>query len=346
MTIDVSVILVSYNTRDMTIACLTALARGLGGITSEILLVDNASNDGSATAIRNHFPDVRILENSANRGFGAANNQGMKQALGRYFVLLNTDAFVQPEVIRGLVQYMDQYGNVAAAGPRLLNADGTHQDSIHRFDSPWRALQQYVGLERLTRRRRAEPELISSASPPRSIDNGYLKGACLIVRREVYERIGGFDERFFFYGDEADWEKRMVAAGWELHYLPQPTVTHLVGKSGSTKRLTYTLHYYAARDQYMGKHFGARGLLVYRLGVTAWCIRKLLQQLVWVVHPRRQVNPFAVQVHLFLICTILSASRDLGRLAEAWAAEDSVLRQDEHASESRARSTQAITRHG
>jgi GT2 family glycosyltransferase len=325
---DVSVILVSYNTRAMTLDCLRTLKRGLVGLTAEIWLVDNASDDGTPDAVTEAFTDVRLLANTANRGFGAANNQALEVATGRYMLLLNTDAFVEPDAVGRLVRYMDEHTDVAAAGPRLFNGDGSPQASVHQLDTPWHAFAQYTGLARLTHRSDAKNQ---AHEPGLQLGDVYLKGACLIVRRKAYEQAGGFDERFFFYGDEADWEKRMSDRGWRLALVDQAHVKHLVGKSGGDDRLRFTLHYYAARDQYMHKHFGISGLLVYRVGVLLWCLRKLAQQAWWRVRPDRQPNPFAIAVHRFLLRGLCRSPQ---RLADAIASDPLIRKPASHATAS------------
>src|SRR5256885_431066 len=124
---DISAVIVSYNTRAMTLECIAALKGDLKDVSAEIFVVDNASTDGSAEAIRTQFPDVRVIENKENKGFGAANNRGMKEAAGRFLLLLNSDAFPRPGAIRALLEYLRQHPEAALAGPKLLNSDGTLQ---------------------------------------------------------------------------------------------------------------------------------------------------------------------------------------------------------------------------
>ncbi len=305
--VDVSVILVSYNTCEMTLDCLDALHAGLAGLRAEVWLVDNASTDDTAAAVAERFASVRLIANERNAGFGAANNQAMSRAAGRYFLLLNTDAFVERGTVDRLMEYMDRNPEIAAAGPHLVNGDGSHQASAHRFDTPGRAFAQCSGLARL----RGGGGVALPHESGRQPADVYLKGACLMVRRTVYERIGGFDERFFFYGDEADWEKRMIDQGWRLGLVARTKVRHLVGTSGRSQRLRFTLHYYAARDQYILKHHGLAGLMVYRAGVLLWCLRKLAEQAWWRVRPGRQTNPFAIAVHRFLLRGLLQRPSDL-----------------------------------
>src|SRR5687768_14946249 len=132
----VSVIIVSYNTREMTLECLRTLYGGLGDPAAEVWVVDNASTDGSAEAIRAGFPQVRLVANARNVGFGAANNQAMCQARGEFFLLLNSDAFPRPGAVAALADFLRRHQDVAVVGPRLLNADGSLQRSCFRFPSP------------------------------------------------------------------------------------------------------------------------------------------------------------------------------------------------------------------
>jgi GT2 family glycosyltransferase len=310
---ELSVILVSYNTRAMTLRCLDALYVSLEGVSAEVWVVDNASADGTCEAVMARWPDVRLIANAENRGFGAANNQAMEQAEGRHILLLNTDAFVEPDAVHQLLAFMSAHPDVGVAGPKLLNADGSHQPSAHQFDTPWHAWEQYLGLARFLRRGVAMPAMSGCCL----LEGFYLKGACLLIRRAVYERIGGFDERFFFYGDEADWQKRMVDVGERIACTDTSEVTHLVGHSGSSDRLCFTMHYYIARDQYMRKHFGVVGWLAYRVAVFLWCVRKLTRQLCWWLQPGRVVDPFAWRLHVFLVWTLLSSPRRMRSALES-----------------------------
>ena len=143
-----SVILVSYNTRQMTIDCLGTLLQELGGNSAEVLLVDNASIDGTAAAVREAFPRVTVIESATNLGFGGGNNLAMQQAKGQYLLLINTDAFPRPGAIDALVDYLEKHPDVALVGPRLVNGDGSLQQSCYRYPTPARAWRVSSTTER------------------------------------------------------------------------------------------------------------------------------------------------------------------------------------------------------
>ncbi|MBV9848927.1 MAG: glycosyltransferase family 2 protein [Armatimonadetes bacterium] len=284
----VSVIIVSYNTREMTLDCLRALYADLAGLDSEVWVVDNASTDGSPAAIRAAFPAVHLLENSRNVGFGIANNQAMARAGGEFFLLLNTDAFPKPGAVGSLVAYLRAHPDTAIAGPRLLNADGSLQISCFPFPSPSRAW-----LENLW---------ISTALPNHPVVGDYRRwphdrerqvdtviGACMLVRRTAYEQVGGFDENFFMYTEEIEWQRRLRDRNWQIAFTPTAQVTHLGGASGATEAARINRHFFDSLDYYEWKHHGLAGLISLRLAMTIGCfLRSILWTLVLVAVPRRR----------------------------------------------------------
>src|SRR5579871_4191764 len=149
-----SVIIISYNTREMTLECLRTLYSDLGTLPAEVWIVDNASQDGSVEAIRSAYPQVRLIANERNLGFGAANNQAMREACGKYFLLLNSDAFPKAGAIGKLVEYLDTHPEVGLVGPRLLNGDGSLQISCFRFPSPGLTWKNHLWISSLQRRLR------------------------------------------------------------------------------------------------------------------------------------------------------------------------------------------------
>lgn len=272
-----SAIIVSYNTRQMTLECLRALEADLAGIPSEIWVVDNGSTDGSAEAIRRELPSIRLVENNENVGFGAANNIAMRQAGGSYFLLLNSDAFPLPGAIGTLIEYLENHPCAAIAGPRLLNGDGSLQISCFKFPSPLRAW-----LENLW---------ISAAFPRHGFLGDYrfwrhdsernvefLIGACMVVRREVFEQTGGFDERFFLYSEETDWQRRIRNLGWEIVFTPAAQAKHLGGASGAGDKKNINRFFMESLDRYELKHHGTLGLVSFRCAMVVGCA---LRAVIW-----------------------------------------------------------------
>lgn len=223
---DVSVIIVNWNACALLAGCLHALLIQ-EGVTKQMIVVDNASTDGSVEMMHARFPEVTLLANARNRGFAVANNQGARLAAGRYLLLLNPDTEFPPAGLATLVHFADAHPDAAVIGPRLLNADGTQQRSAWRgFPSQGTALADALYLWKL-------PWLpISRASEltpnelrlPQPVD--HLLGACLLIRRAAWESIGPLDERFFLFLEETDWCRRARAAGWQVLYTPEPGITH------------------------------------------------------------------------------------------------------------------------
>lgn len=297
----VSAIVVSYNTREMTLNCLRALYADLGDLPAEVWVVDNASTDGSVGAIRAAFPQVRLIANERNLGFGAANNQAMAQASGAYFLLLNSDAFLRPGAIAALTTHMREHPHTAAVGPRLLNADGSLQRSCHRFPSPGRAWLENLWVSAaLPRHPMLDDYRRWAHNAPRIVD--FVSGACLLVRRVAYEQVGGFDERFFMYAEEADWQRRMTQEGAQVAFTPLAQVTHLAGASGLHERKRVRGYFFASMDYYEWKHHGPVGLVSLRLAMTIGCLlRAMLWTAVAVIPRRRALACAKLQLHTWLV---------------------------------------------
>ena len=309
----ISVIIVSYNTRVMTLECLRVLAGELRGLSAETFVVDNASTDGSAEAIRVEFPDVRLLASARNAGFGAANNLALAQARGRYLLLLNTDAFPRPGAVAALVNFLETHADVGVVGPRLLYQDGSLQQSCFRCTSPFHAWAENLGLTKLLRRHAALDDYRGwDHAAERDVD--FVIGACLLLRRDVYEQVGGFDERFFMYQEEADWEKRIKQAGWRIVFTPTAEAVHLAGASGKEEPVRTSGHFFESLDKYMLKHHGVPGFLSVRAAMLLGCSARALG---WtglaLAAPARRAKAFArARQHLWLVRRQLSTGLPTG----------------------------------
>lgn len=266
----ISIIVVTYNTCEITLECLRVAKAALQGLTFEIIVVDNASNDGSVEAIRTSHPEVRIISNQKNFGFGSANNQGMRIATGDLFLLLNSDAFPRPDAVTALCDFLAKNPKAGVVGPRLLNSDGTLQVSCYPFPSPSYAWMENLGL--------SKGYSCWPHNTLRRVD--FVSGACMLVRRRIFEQIGGFDESFFMYAEEADWQRRICNANWEIFFLPDACVTHLGGASGNPGTGDFNGHMFASLDIYQKKHHGTLGLLSLRCAIVTGC---LFRSVVWAV---------------------------------------------------------------
>jgi GT2 family glycosyltransferase len=291
--IAVSAIVVSYNTRQMTIDCLRSLYADLGDLSAEVFVVDNASTDGSADAIREQFPSVHLIANRENRGFGAANNQAMSICRGDTILLLNSDAFPRPGAVSAMLRTLKDHPQAAVAGPRLLNADGSLQTSCYRFPSPLQAWLENLWISRLLK---SHPRIGDyrywAHDSVRDVD--WLIGACMLIRREAYEQLGGFDERFFMYAEETDWQKRMRSTGWQILFTPEAQVVHLGGASGKDDRVKISNEFFRSLDTYTIKHHRILGLLSLRMAMVIGCsIRAILWAIMAVAAPNRRSHALA-----------------------------------------------------
>lgn len=308
--VSLSVVLVSYNTRDMTLKCIECLLTDLqfaGAEEVEIFLVDNASTDGSVDAVREKYNRVKLIENSENVGFGRANNQAMRQARGKFILLLNTDAFVKPGAIVKLLHFIQtpilfgSVGMLGVVGPRLLNADGSLQQSCYRFPSPSRAVYENFWLSAMLPN---HPVIGDYRFWPhdsvRSVD--WVIGACMLIRREVFDATGGFDERFFMYAEEADWQKRIRSLGWDIGFTPDALVTHLGGASGAKEKARINRHFFESLDYYERKHHGVFGLTILRLAMIIGCsLRAILWSMVWLIPAKRALARDKIKLHCWLV---------------------------------------------
>src|SRR5260221_7290212 len=220
---DVSVVVVTWNALPWLERCLESVAG------HETIVVDHGSTDGSLELVRARFRAVRVIEQE-NRGMGAGNNAGMRIAGGRYFFLLNPDAWVSGDAIERLVAFADAHPEAAVVGPRLRNPDGSLQRSARGFPSVWRLATAYLFIRKLApRSRRLNPLYAGGFDHDKAREVDWVVGAALLVRREAVDAVGLFDEDFFMFSEEADWLFRFRQAGWKVWFYPGAEVVHVGG---------------------------------------------------------------------------------------------------------------------
>jgi len=229
---DLSVIVVSWNTCDELRACLESVAAGVRGIMAEVVVVDNASTDGSPDMVMAQFPDVRLVRNADNLGFAAGCNAGLRVATGRYLLLLNPDTVVLGDVLAATVRYLDDHPDVGALGCRVLNTDHSLQLSCFRDPSVLNTLLSVTGLARLRWPRSLGREWMRTWQRDSERDVDVVTGCYLATRREVVDDIGLLDDGYFFCGEEADWCHRMREKGWTARFAPVGEIVHLDGIAG------------------------------------------------------------------------------------------------------------------
>jgi GT2 family glycosyltransferase len=255
--LDLSVSVVSYRTPALLRRCLEALRGERASLALDVTVVDNASGDGTLEMLGAEFPWVTVIANARNVGFGAAHNQALRQARGRYWLVLNSDAAPAPGALRALVGFLDAEPDVAVAGPRLVFPDGSVQSSRRRFPSPVTLFLESTQLQRfwpdnaVLRRYYVQDR---SDEEPQDVD--WLVGACLCVRAAAARQVGLFDERFFMYSEELDWCRRFRRAGWRVSYVPSAKVVHLEGGSSRADLAARDRRFQASKLAYAAKWHG------------------------------------------------------------------------------------------
>lgn len=252
---DLSICIVNWNTRELLRQCLLSIYNSVHDMDFEVLVVDNASTDGSSEMVRREFPAARLFANDGNTGFAAGCNLAIKNSKGRNILLLNSDTVAIPGAMSTMAEFLDSHPEAGVVGCRLLNPDGTVQLSCRKFPSlSW----DYIRTTLLSKAyhhfkplRSVLNSLVHADSPAgrRSVD--WVSGACLMTRREVFDSVGLLDERFFMFCEEIDWCYRAKRSGWRIQYLPDAHVIHYGGGSSRHQRLlTYwalaksTYHYF------------------------------------------------------------------------------------------------------
>lgn len=262
-----SAVVVSYNTRDDLLRCLSSL-REHAGVPCEITVVDNASADGSAEAVRGAFPDAQLIENPVNLGFARACNQGLRASSSPFVLLLNSDAQVLGGAVALLLGILEERPDVGLVGPRTRSADGAIQVSFGPDLTP----MAEWGQRRLVRGvRRREPRALErvEALAAREHEPDWLSGSCLLARRQALEAVGGFDEGFFLYEEDVDLCVRVRKAGWRILFTPRAEIVHHLGRSMAQAGHWARLEYHKSHLLYYRKHRGALATALLRLSLLA-----------------------------------------------------------------------------
>jgi GT2 family glycosyltransferase len=290
---DISISIVSYNTSDLLRACLQSLEARRDEIALEIIVIDNNSSDGSAEMVRAEFPKVLLIEAGENLGYGRANNLGLKDAGGRYFFVLNSDTEVQPGALRALVDFLDNHPKAGAVTAQLILPDGSIQPSCATDPNLMKVFWEQTYLDRLF--------------PHNKITGGYtmthwnyddireveqVAGAAVVIRREAWQQIGGFDPAFFMYFEDTDLCIRLRKAGWSIWFLPDARVHHKVGASSDKDwqlraRMVCSLNW--SRYYYFSKRESTfRGKMLKTLVVMGALLRLITWSFIAIIKPARR----------------------------------------------------------
>ena len=264
---DLSIIIVNWNTRKLLLDCIASVYRTVRKATLEVIVVDNASTDGSVEALSHAFAEVRLIANKKNAGFATANNQALKEMNGRYAVLLNSDTILKEGALEQMLGFMDRNPQAGICGPQLLYEDGSKQASFGTFPTLWeefgiRTVVRILSPQRYKLNMGRKRRVIRA---PSNVD--YIVGACMMVRKSAIDTVGMLDESYFFCFEEIDWCMRMMKAGWHVYHLPDIEIYHLQSMSVSKIQLRSRAESWRSRYLFFKKNrnlsaFSSRALIL------------------------------------------------------------------------------------
>jgi hypothetical protein len=264
MKIDVSIIIVNWNTKELLLDCLSSVTHTTADSRIETIVVDNGSHDGSPQEVRKQFPQVTLIQNAENRGFARANNQALARVTGRYVLFLNSDAQLTEEALTNLVTFMDTTPGAGIAACQYLNQDGSKQNSFDNFPTLATELLNKTALKTLFPEK--YPSKKREYANPLEVDS--VIGACMIVRAEAIKQVGTLDEDYFFFIEETDWCFRMKQAGWKIYHLPHIKIYHLQGQSKEKNPSKAWIEYYRSVYIFFKKHRSMFSYYILRLTRT------------------------------------------------------------------------------
>lgn len=300
--VDISIIFVNWNTRELLVQCLRALPASLGDVAAEIIVVDNASTQGNLESLVDDFAGLRLLLNDSNRGFAAANNQAMQIANGRYFLLLNTDTLPGRGELQRLVEFADNHPRAGLVGVMLLNGDGSFQASYADFPSVHGETLLLLKLAERFKGAHFPFHAPQESLKPRRCD--WVQGACLLAAREAIQDFGPLDEGYFMYTEETDWCARARESGWEVWYTPDVKIIHYGGQSAAHQPAAKRRQLYGSKVRFFRKHRGRAAAFTFKLIVQ---ITSGLKLLYWALMARlrRGERGHAAQVNVQAYLTVL-----------------------------------------
>jgi GT2 family glycosyltransferase len=266
--VDISVLIVSWNAKHYLQLCLDSLTSAPPRRHVEILVVDNASNDGSREMVKDQYPQVKLVESSENLGFAKGNNLGIGLAKGRYVALVNPDVTVLPGCLDALADFLDQNSQVGNVGPRVWNPDGTIQSSCQRFPTLWSSFCSAMGLAarfRNSRFLRGHEMYCLSDDQPRAVD--VLVGCFSMIRREAFEDVGLLDEDLYMYAEDVDWCRRAWSHGWHVIFYPGAQAIHDRSSITAPYPVRFALEQQRSTLRYWRKYHGPPG---------AWAVRMIM----------------------------------------------------------------------
>jgi hypothetical protein len=288
-----SIIIVSWNVCDLLRQCLRSLPEG-----AEVIVVDSASGDGTPEMVAREFPGVHLSASRENLGYSKGNNVGLAAATGEYLFILNPDTVVEPGALDRLGQYLDAHPRVAVVGPQLVYGDGQLQSSRRRFPTPWSAIFESTWLQDYAPPGMLDRLYARDLPPDQAVEVDWVAGAALLLRREAYRQVGGFDEGFFMYSEELDLCKRLKAAGWSIAHEPAGRVIHYEGRSSAQVPAATHIRFNTSKIRYLRKHHGRlAAALVRTVILTQFAWQIVIEGAKWVLGHRRPLRAERVRVY-------------------------------------------------
>ena len=260
---DLSIIIVNYNVKEFLQNLIHSIEKASTNLTKEIIIIDNASDDGSVDFIKEKFPQIKLIANQTNLGFGKANNIGLKQATGKYILLINPDTLVAEDTFEKMIQFFESNKNIGLAGCKILNPDGTLQLACRRsFPGPWTSFTKVTGLSNLFPNSKIFARYnLTYLDENKSYEVDAISGSFMMMRKEVYEKVGGFDEQFFMYGEDLDLCYRIQKAGYKVFYVHSTQIIHYKGESTKRSSIDETKVFYSAMHLFVKKHLSTSFLV-------------------------------------------------------------------------------------
>jgi GT2 family glycosyltransferase len=253
--IDVSIAIVSYNTKDALLDCVRSIHAHTAAVAFEVIVVDNDSQDGTVAALKEAYPAMKILVNQDNRGFAKAVNQALAVSLGRFVLLLNSDTIVKDRALATMVAYLDEHSDVGAVSCKQWTGDGHLNQTCFPFPSILDHLVYAAPFQRIAPSMQVAAAATQAVDCTQSQDVDWANGACLMVRQSLLRQLGGLDEAFFMYFEDVDLCRRLCREGWRVHHLAEAEIIHFVGRSSGRDRERLQLVWEFSRICYIEKHF-------------------------------------------------------------------------------------------
>lgn len=262
----VSVVIVTWNGKRYALECLESLRAMETSLPLEVIVVDNASSDGTAEAIARLYPEVKLLRNTLNLGFAKANNMGIAASTGEYVALVNSDVVLPPRCLDNIVEFMEKNSDIGLLGPRMLIPGGAYGQSVYRLPTIWNSLCAALAFHRFfPNSKRFGGYDMPCYSYEETEDVEVLTGWFWVVPRRALREVGGLDERFFMYGEDWDWSYRFHQHGWRVVFYPGAEALHYGAASSAANPALFYLEKVIANSQYFRKHYGVAGRLAFLL---------------------------------------------------------------------------------